>query len=84
MPPGACSRSPTAECGCADGPGRAACRSGSSGWLAAGLPLGRALADDSALFPGEVDVGLIAVSRTESGVDGKRGMARALRQDGSA
>lgn len=44
------------------------------GWIAEGMPLKRALARAIDFFPDEVDIGLIAVSRTEAGSKSNRDM----------
>ncbi len=44
------------------------------GWLASGMPLAAALRRGVALFPQEVDIGLIAVTRKEAGSDSNRPM----------
>ncbi|MBK4735571.1 isoaspartyl peptidase/L-asparaginase [Noviherbaspirillum pedocola] len=44
------------------------------GWIAEGMPLHRALTRAIDFFPEEVDVGLIAVSRTEAGSKSNRDM----------
>jgi len=43
-------------------------------WLADGMPLAAALRRGVALFPPQVDIGLIAVTRTEAGSDSNRHM----------
>jgi L-asparaginase/beta-aspartyl-peptidase (threonine type) len=43
-------------------------------WLADGMPLAAALRRGIELFPQEVDVGLIAVTREEAGSDSNRPM----------
>jgi len=44
------------------------------GWIAGGMPLQQALERGIALFDKEIDVGLIAVSRTEAGAHSNRDM----------
>ncbi|UGQ48656.1 isoaspartyl peptidase/L-asparaginase [Massilia endophytica] len=46
-------------------------------WLASGMPMDEALAHGLALFPQEIDIGIIAVSRSESGARSNRDMPRA-------
>jgi len=46
-------------------------------WLAEGMPMDEALEAGIALFPREIDVGIIAVSRTESGARSNKDMPRA-------
>ncbi len=51
------------------------------GWLAAGMPLREALERGVALFPQEIDVGVIAVSRSEAGTHSNRDMPCAEARD---
>jgi L-asparaginase/beta-aspartyl-peptidase (threonine type) len=44
------------------------------GWIAEGMPLYKALSRAIDFFPEEVDIGLIAVSRTEAGSKSNRDM----------
>lgn len=46
-------------------------------WLAEGMPMNEALEAGIALFPSGIDVGIIAVSRTESGARSNKDMPRA-------
>lgn len=46
-------------------------------WLAQGMPMEEALEAGIALFPREIDVGIIAVSRSESGARSNKDMPRA-------
>jgi L-asparaginase / beta-aspartyl-peptidase len=47
-------------------------------WIAEGMPLAEALDQGLALFPDEVDVGIIAVSASEAGTCSNRSMPAAI------